>query len=266
MSSDAGATEVDLQQRQHVATIRFGDPARKNVLTPSILAQLQNALAAAVAAEARVIVLRGHGDLWSAGYDVSRIPGEIFTDDADVVAAHPFEQCMRALENCPVVTVAALRGAAFGGAFELAISCDLRLSADDCRFGLPPARLGIIYSHTGLKKLLRLIGPAHTRMLLFTAQTIDAAEAERIGLVNRSVAAAELDAVVEATALHIAAGAPLAISGMKQLLQMIDQHETLTEGERQTIRQLRQAAFESADFTEGRRAFEEKRPPRFEGR
>lgn len=266
MSAGADATEVELQQRRHIATIRFGDPARKNVLTPSILARLQEALAAAVAAEARVIVLRGHGDLWSAGYDVGRIPSEIFSDDEDVVAAHPFEQCMRALEGCPVVTVAALRGAAFGGALELAISCDLRLSAADCRFGLPPARLGIIYSHTGLKKLVRLVGPAHARMLLFAAPTLDAAEAERIGLVNRTVAAEELDAVVDTTARHISEGAPLAIGGMKQLLQMMDQHETLTEDERQTIRQLRQAAFESADFAEGRLAFEQKRPPRFEGR
>lgn len=265
MSPGADATEVDLQQRGHVATIRFGDPARKNILTPPLLAALQEALAAAVAAGSRIIVLRGRGDLWSAGYDIGSIPSEIFSADPDVVAAHPFEQCMRALENCPVVTLAALRGAAFGGALELAISCDLRLAHVDCRFGLPPARLGIIYSHTGLAKLERLLGPAHTRMLLFTGHTIAAPEAERIGLVNRTLAADEFEAAVDSVAHEVAQGAPLAVQGMKRLLQMLDQQETLAEPERQAILELRKKAFESADFVEGRRAFAEKRSPRFEG-
>jgi enoyl-CoA hydratase/carnithine racemase len=257
---------VALQVGAGVATLTFGDPSRKNILTPVLLDAIPEALQEAVEASARVIVLRGRGRLWSAGYDIASIPGEIFDTDPEVVASHPFERCMRSLEECPVVTLAALRGAAFGGALELALSCDLRWAHEDCRFGLPPARLGIIYSHTGLQKLVRLVGAANARWLLFTAETVDAAEAQRIGLIQRAVADAEFEAAVERVAEQVAQGAPLAVQGMKRILQWMEAHDRLDDDAVQEILRLRRQAFESRDFAEGQRAFAEKRPPRFEGR
>ena len=266
MSPTPDAAEVEWHLQDAIATLTFGDPSRKNVLTPSLLEAIPRALDEVVQNNARVIVLRGRGDLWSAGYDIANIPAEIFSADPAVVAAHPFERCMRALEACPAVTVAALRGAAFGGALELALSCDLRIAEAGCQLGLPPARLGIIYSHTGIQKLVRLVGAANTRWLLFTAETVDAGEAARLGLVNRSVAPSEFEEAVSSVARRVARGAPLAVQGMKHILQMLESADGLADAQRQQILQLRQEAFESSDFAEGRAAFAAKRPPRFEGR
>ena len=265
MSPQPNAPEVEWQLEDAVATLTFGDPGRKNLLTPSLLEAIPAALDAVVQRKARVIVLRGRGDLWSAGYDIASIPAEIFSADPQVVAAHPFEKCMRALEQCPVVTLAALCGAAFGGALELALSCDLRIAEEGCLLGLPPARLGIIYSHTGIQKLVRLVGAANTRWLLFTAETVDASEAARLGLVNRCVASSEFDPTVASVADKVTRGAPRAVQGMKRILQMVESRDPLDESQRQEILQLRQQAFESRDFAEGRRAFAEKRAPDFEG-
>ena len=265
MSAGPQDPEVDWHVEGRVATLTFGDPARKNVLTPSLLTAIPVALDAAVRQKARVIVLRGRGALWSAGYDIATIPAEIFSADPQVIAAHPFEKCMRALEQCPIVTLAALQGAAFGGALELALSCDLRLAQDGCQLGLPPARLGIIYSHTGIQKLLRLVGSANARWLLFTAETVDASEAARLGLVNRSIASAEFEAAISEVTRKVTRGAPLALQGMKRVLQMIESRDPLEEAQRQEVLQLRAQAFESRDFAEGRQAFAEKRDADFEG-
>lgn len=249
-----------------VAWIEFGDPTQRNLLTLPVLEALPLALAEAEARGARVVVLRGRGDLWSAGYDVGQIPPQLFDSDPSTVAEHPFERCMRAVFECRLPTIAALNGHAFGGAVELAVSCDIRLARAGARLGSPAARLGIVYSHTGLEKFLRLVGPGHTREIFFAARVLDAAEAERIGLVNRVVPAEEFDAAVRTLAGEIAACAPLAVQGMKQVLRIVKSGMPVSEAEVREILALRQRTFQSEDFQEGRAAFAAKREPRFRGR
>lgn len=256
---------VDLRFANNVARIEFGDPAERNVLDERLLEALVDALHRAQES-ARVVVLSGRGNLWSAGYDVSQIPAALFAEDAATVAAHPFERCMRALQECPLPTIAALCGAVFGGALELAVSCDLRLASAETHFGFTPARLGIVYSHTGLEKLSRLLGPAHARLLVFTGRSIEARLAERIGLVNQVCETGELDAGVQHLADEIAACAPLAVQGMKRVLGLVERGAPLSVEELQSVLRLRHRAFTSADFAEGRAAFAAKRPPYFEGR
>lgn len=257
---------VALRLEEHVAWIEFGDPARRNVLTIPLLEALPHVLMEAVVRGARVVVLRGRGDVWSGGYDIEAIPEDLFDTDPERVEAHPFERCMRAVADCPLPTVAAVNGHAFGGALELAVSCDLRLAHRDARFGVPAARLGIVYSQTGLAKFVRLVGPAHTRWLFYTGRAVDATEAERIGLVNRAVDGADFDAEVAGLAADIAACAPLAVQSTKQLLQITENGAPLDPVVVGTILALRQRAYRSEDFREGRAAFTEKRPPRFQGR
>jgi enoyl-CoA hydratase/carnithine racemase len=257
---------VALRLVRDVAWVEFGDPAERNLLTVPLLEALPHALAEAESRGARVIVLRGRGDLFSAGYDIARIPPELFDSDPGAVLAHPFERCMRAVLDCRLPTLAALNGHAIGGALELAVSCDLRLARAGTRLGITAARLGLVYPHAGLEKLLRLVGPAGARRLLFTGDLVGAEEAERLGLVNRVVPATEFDAAVEDLARRVAECAPLAVQGMKRILRIVERDTTIGEADVLAILRLRQESFASDDFREGRAAFEAKREPRFRGR
>ena len=257
---------VSLQLDGEVARVEFGDPATRNLLTVPVLEGLPRALAEAEVRGARVIVLRGRGDVWSGGYDIGEIPPTLFDADPEIVRQHPFERCMRAVEECVVPTIAAINGHALGGGLELAASCDLRLVCDGARLGIPAARLGIVYSQTGLAKFVRLVGPAHTRMMFFTGRRIDAAEAARIGLVNAVVPADDFDRAVTLLAQDIAASAPFAVQSMKRLLRLTERGGPLSAAEEVEVHALRRQAFHSDDFNEGRAAFQAKRAPRFTGR
>jgi enoyl-CoA hydratase/carnithine racemase len=257
---------VELRIEAEVAWIEFGDPAALNLLTLPLLAALPEALRDADARGARVAVLRGRGEFFSAGYDIAQIPPELFATDARTVDAHPFERCMRAVAECPLPTIAAVNGHAIGGAVELAISCDLRLARAGARLGITAARLGLVYPHAGVEKLVRLVGPAHARRLLFTGDLVEAEVAERLGLVNQVVAAAEFDTAVEALARRIASSAPLAVRGMKQILRRIESGTPLTAADVHQLLELRARSYRSEDFREGRAAFATKRAPRFRGR
>ena len=250
----------------HVAWIEFGDPAQRNLLTEPLLEALPPALAAAAAQAARVVVLRGRGEFFSAGYDISRIPAQLFDAEPETALSHPFERCMRAVVDCPLPTIAAVNGHAIGGALELAASCDLQLARAGARLGITAARLGLVYPHTGLEKIVRLLGVANARRLLFTGDLVDAEEAERLGLVNQVVPASGFDAAVEALALRIAACSPLAVQGMKQVLRIVERGAPIADAEVRAILALRQRSYHSEDFSEGRAAFDAKREPRFRGR
>jgi enoyl-CoA hydratase/carnithine racemase len=173
---------------------------------------------------------------------------------------------MRAVVDCPLPTVAAINGHAIGGAVELAVSCDLRLARRGARFGITAARLGLVYPHAGLEKMLRLLGPGNTRRLLFTGELVDADEACSLGLVNRVAGVDEFQDAVAFLARQIASAAPLAVQGMKQILRLVERSTALSEADILQILALRQQSYHSEDFQEGRRAFAERREPRFRGR
>jgi enoyl-CoA hydratase/carnithine racemase len=161
-----------------------------------------------------------------------------------------------------VPVVAALGGHAFGGGLELAVACDLRVCAPSARLGMPPARLGVVYSHTGLRRFVDAIGSARTRELFLTARPVGAAEALAWGLVNEVVEDAAGRAVELAS--EIAALSPLSLRGTKRVLDALS--APLDPALEAELHALRDEAFRSADFAEGVRAFIEKRAPDWRGR
>ena len=132
-------------------------------------------------------MLTGEGAVFSAGYDIADLSTEHLAEAAAELLTHPFEAALAALDAVEVPVVAALGGHAFGGGLELAVACDLRVCAPAARLGMPPARLGVVYSHTGLRRFVDAIGSARTRELFLTARPVDAAEALSWGLVNEVV-------------------------------------------------------------------------------
>jgi enoyl-CoA hydratase/carnithine racemase len=219
---------------------------------------------------ARCVLITGSGTMFSAGYDIGEL-GESgqqrFADEAERLVAHPFTAAIEAIEAFPYPIVAALNGHAIGGGLELAVSCDLRISSPTVKLGMPPAQLGLVYSHTGIRKFIEVVGAARTRELFLTGRRIDGRTAHAWGLVNELAEPDALPDQAVALAAQIAAAAPLAQVGNKRVINAIVAAQTELDPalERELIA-LRQACFSSEDFREGVRAFAEKRPPRWQGR
>ena len=247
-----------------VARLTIANPLKRNALDQAIL----DAIARAVRGlDARCLVLTGSEGMFSAGYDIGDIPPEVFAEEAERLVAHPFAEAIDALERYPYPTVAALNGHAIGGGLELALSCDLRVAARGIKLGMPPAKLGLVYSHTGIRKFLDVIGAARTRELFLVGRNVDAETAERWSLVNEVVPGPELAGHALALAEEIAANAPLSLEGNKRVLrELLAAEGQLDPAIERELVQLRAACFQSEDFREGVRAFGEKRKPRWKGR
>jgi enoyl-CoA hydratase/carnithine racemase len=207
------------------------------------------------------------GPVFSAGYDIGNLPRDEFADEAESLVAHPFHAAIAALDEFPFPSVAALNGHAIGGGLELALSCDLRVASEEAKMGMPPARLGLVYSHTGLRKFVDAIGAPRTRELFFTARNVPARTALQWGLVNEVVAPDALAERGVAYAARIAAFAPLSLQGNKRALrELLAAEGELDPAVERELVELREACFRTEDFFEGVRAFTEKRPPRWQGR
>ena len=213
------------------------------------------------------MLLTGADGMFSSGYDLGDLSDAVFAEAAERLVAHPFAEALEALDACPVPTLAALPGHTIGGGLELAIACDLRIAADGIKLGMPPAKLGLVYSHTGLRRFIETIGAPRTRELFLLGRNVDARTALMWGLVNEVTFPGDLEEVALARAEELAANAPLSVRGNKRVIR-----ELLRAGagldpdvERELI-ELRRACFASEDMREGVRAFAEKRPARWRGR
>ncbi len=246
-----------------VARLTISNPSKRNALDHAILDAIAEV---AGAADARCLLITGTQGMFSAGYDIGGIPDEEFEERAEPLVAHPFTAAIDALEAHPYPTVAALSGHTIGGGLELALACDLRVAAEGIQLGMPPAKLGLVYSHTGLRRFLDTVGAARTRELFLLGHNVDAAVALSWGMVNRVVPASELAAAGVALAREVAGLAPLAQRGNKRVIRaLLDARDGLDPSVEQELIELRQASFASADMREGVRAFGEKRPPRWRG-
>jgi enoyl-CoA hydratase/carnithine racemase len=250
-----------------VTRLTISNPSRRNALDHEILDAIAEVLPQLNRGiENRCVLITGAPPLFSAGYDIAGIPEESFERDAEALVAHPFHAAMEAIARHPWPTVAAINGHCLGGGLELAITCDLRICAAGAKLGMPPAKLGLIYGHTGLRKFLDTIGLARTKELFLTGRNLDGARADAIGLVNEVVADEELERESVALAAAVAENAPLSMRGNKHAIELLNSSPELTERQEAGLVALRESCFSSEDFREGIRAFAEKRRPRWTGR
>ncbi len=245
--------------------LTISNPTKHNALDHPLL----NAITAALGeleADARCLVVTGAHGMFSAGYDIGEIPDEGFEEHAERLVAHPFTDAIDAVEAFPYPTIAVLPGHTIGGGLELALACDLRVAEESIKLGMPPAKLGLVYSHTGLRRFIDTIGAARTRELFLLGRYIDAHTALAWGLVNRTASAAELEAVGLDLASELASNAPLAQRGNKRVIAaLLSAERELPPEVTQELIELRRASFASLDLREGMRAFAEKRLPRWRG-
>jgi enoyl-CoA hydratase/carnithine racemase len=247
---------------ESVARLTISNPDRRGALDHEIL----DALAGhARTLEACCLVIRGSGQVFSAGYDIGNLGEQTFEESAERLVAHPFNDAIEALGAYEYPVLAALNGHAIGGGLELALTCDIRVAARGIRLGMPPAKLGLIYSHTGLRRFIDVCGVANTAELFYVGRNVDAERAERMGLVNELVEPEELDEHVLDLAAEIASGAPLSLAGNKRAIRALRARPLPEDVERELV-ELRESCFRSEDFREGVRAFAEKRKPVWRGR
>jgi len=249
-----------------VARIRISNPERRNALDHEILDSLAETLPRLDRGiETRCVVITGAPPAFSAGYDLTAIPGATFERDAEALVAHPFHDAMEALAAHPWPTVAAINGHCLGGGLELAMTCDLRICAAGAKLGMPPAKLGLVYSHTGLRKFLDTLGLARTKELFLTGRNFAAERAERIGLVHEVVEDDGFEAAALELAAGIAANAPLSTRGNKRAIEVLNSNPLLSEQQEAGLIALRESCFASEDLREGVEAFAEKRKPHWKG-
>ena len=247
-----------------VARLTIVNPEKRNALDHAILAAFATALGDL---EARCVLVTGSHGMFSAGYDLGGMPENRFSEEAEKLVAHPFTDAIDALELYPYPVVAALSGHTIGGGLELALSCDLRIGQEGIKLGMPPAKLGLVYSHTGLQRFISAIGAPRTRELFIVGRNISVDRALNWGLVNDVAPAAELQDRAIALAAEIAANAPLSTSGNKRVIRdLLAQRDVLDPAVEAELVELRRACFLSDDFREGVQAFGEKRKPQWRGR
>ncbi len=262
----SGKLRLD-EPAEAVARLTLNNPEKRNPLDHEVLDAIAATLPTLVdGIKTRCVVITGTGRAFSAGYDIGGIDDASFEQDAEALVAHPFTAAMEAISAHPYPVLAAVNGHCLGGGLELAVRCDMRLCAAGAKLGMPPAKLGLIYAHTGLERFIDVIGVAHTRELFLTGRNLDAGRAERIGLVNWVVDDDEVETASLELAAEIAANAPLSMTGNKAAIETLARFSRVSPEQERELIELRRSCFASEDFREGIRAFAEKRKPLWRGR
>lgn len=212
----------------------------------------------------RAVIVTGAGrKAFSAGDDISGFDEGRGDAESEATFKLASERAMELLANAPKPTVAMIRGYCIGGGLETAITCDLRVAADTARFAIPAARLGLGYDHIGIRRLVDLVGPSFAKEIFFTARQFSASEALAMGLIDRIAPEPMLEAEVAELTNIVTDNAPLTLKTVKQCV--VENYKDPGERDLELCQRMVDTCFASDDYVEGRRAFMEKRKPKFRG-
>lgn len=262
-------SELIRERTGRVGTLTINRPTKRNALTVAVLVELMQALEEwARGNEVRAVVITGAGTrAFSGGFDVASIPTDVTEDTAGFLTGqNPVERALNSVKDFPYPTIAMLNGIAIGAGFNLAMCCDLRIAAEDVRMGIPPARLGLVYHLEGVRQVVEAVGMARAREVFFTGRTYGPREVREMGLVHHMVRRSVLSRTTYVLAGEIAGNAPLSLTGIKRILNLLGRGPGPGEKDRKEAEDLMLRAFASEDLKEGLAAVRERRQPRFSGR
>jgi len=249
-----------LKVRTPIGEIVLNQPLKRNAISEKMWHALGFTIAAAESDPAiKVIIIRGEGEHFAAGADISEFEHTYATSETASVYTKNMLSSLAVLENCTKPTIAMIDGACVGGGCSIALACDLRIASDRARFGITPGKLGLVYSVADTRRLVDAVGKSKAKDLLFTGRLIDSSEALEIGLCNRIHPYIDLQEKIDEFANSIAATSQWSVRATKNTFKMLGQRPD----DAPEAMSLMLEAFEGADFKEGYRAFLEKRKPNF---
>ena len=253
--------EVKAEMNGNLGSLVVQNQGKHNALDQQAWLDVPKAIDQLVEAGARVIVVSGHGESFCAGADIS----EFDTVRKDETTARIYEKAnadaFAAIRNAPIPTFAKIRGFCLGGGFGLAASCDIRLAADDARFAVPAAKLGLAYPVDAMADIVHAVGAQNTKRMLFTAKQFSASEMLELGFLSEVLPAAQLDEHMTDMANDIAILASLTHRATKAAIDAALNGNTT----RDEAAEIGDETFASSDYAEGRKAFKEKRKAEFKG-
>jgi len=251
--------------KDNIGTIIFDSDSRRNALSFSMLNEIIDALDEFSEKDARVIILRSNPDakVWSAGLDISELPDP---GKDPIGYSHPLEKLLRKIEKSKAPVIAMVTGTVWGGAFELAVTCDIIIGTPNCSFAITPAKIGVAYNACGLQHFLNVVEMHIVKELFFTAKPIKAPRAYNLGIMNNLIDSDKIETFTYEMAQVISKNSPLSIGVIKEQLNLLGKATPLTTDAFEHINELRSCSYNSYDYVEGKTSFLEKRTPIFKGK
>jgi methylmalonyl-CoA decarboxylase len=248
-----------------LGTIMLNNPEKRNCLSAALIHEVCGALDEFEDSGVRVVILRAQPGVkvWSAGYDVNELP---HPGRDPLPYAAPFGRLLRRVQRFPGPIIAMIEGGVWGGACDLALTCDILVGADTASFAVTPAKIGIPYNASGMIHFINVIGLNKAKEMFFTAAPITATDALNAGILNHLVPASDLEQFTRNLADRILQNAPLAVKAFKRQFTLLSKGHSIDAETAERIQSYRRIVYDSEDYGEGIRAFHEKRLPRFKGK
>lgn len=252
------------QLSDNIGTIIMNNPDHRNVLSSKMVDEILQALEALERGKARVIILRAYSGakVWSAGHDVNELP----LPGRDPLAySDPLVTVLRSIQAAPLPVIAMIEGGVWGGACDLALSCDILIGCPTSSITMTPAKIGVPYNASGILHFIGIMGVNIAKEMFFSAQSLSAERAERLGILNHLVPEGELEGFTYKLAGSIAKNSPLSIRVIKEQIRLLANAHPLSPHTFERVQGLRRVVYDSKDYAEGINAFLEKRHPVFQG-
>ncbi len=247
-----------------IGVLTLNNPARRNALSLELCAEISAALEDFKTKRVPVIILRAekNAKVWSAGHDITQLP-KVHHDP--LAYDSPMETAFRAIQNYPGPVIAMIQGSVWGGATDLAVTCDMAVGDETSAFAITPVKMGLPYNASGIMHFINRVGSNIAKEMFFTAAPVKAERAYHFGILNHLVSSGEIEQFTLELAKSIAANSPLAVSVIKEQFRILSDAHPISPEAFERIQALRRKVYNSGDYEEGIKAFTEKRKPKFQG-